>query len=260
MSRPTGPQHLRSVESEFTRQADAFASSETLKSDAITARIGEALGAGQFERVLDVACGPGLLAPVLSPRAGCVVGIDFTAKPLALARARCRDHGLTNCAWLRGVVERTPLRSGSFDAAIVRLALHHFERPDRVLVEVRRLLRAGGRLVVLDILTSDDPSEARLHNSIERLRDPSHTSFWPANRLVEMIGDAGFGSITEQTWVTPRSFDDWAAIIADAKRMDALEVVLREIARAGVDAGIGLREQGDELWFSYSWGLFVATA
>ncbi len=259
MTRPPRARHLDSVESEFTRQADAFAGSQTLKSAAITTRIADALGDEPYERVLDVACGPGILASLLAPKARCLVGIDFTRKPLLLARDHCRAEGISNGFWLRGVAERTPLRSGSFDAAVLRLALHHFEKPAQVLEEVRRLLRPGGRLVVLDILTTEDRQSAQLHNAIERLRDPSHTSFSSASQLIDSITVAGFELSCEQTWVTPRSFDDWAQIIADPTRMGALEVVLRELVRAGADAGIDLREHGDELWFSYSWGLFVAT-
>jgi SAM-dependent methyltransferase len=158
------------------------------------------------------------------------------------------------------VAERIPLADASVDASVVRLALHHFERPAVVLSEVRRILRPGGRLAVLDILTDPDPATARLHNSIERLRDPSHTSFYAPDALVADLAAAGFRVADPELWETPRSFEDWARIIADEVRMAALEDVLRELARAGISAGIHLREQDGELFFTYRWGLFVADA
>ncbi len=56
----------------------------------------------------------------------------------------------------------------------------------------------------------------------------------------------------------PRRFAEWAAIISEPQRMASLEVVLRRLARAGIDAGIALREEGGELWFSYEFALLVA--
>ncbi len=52
----------------------------------------------------------------------------------------------------------------------------------------------------------------------------------------------------------PRRFAEWAAIISEPQRMASLEVVLRRLARAG----IALREEGGELWFSYEFALLVA--
>jgi len=252
--------HLWRVSREFARQTEAFAASATLRAPDVTDRIVEALGAHAGGRVLDLACGPGLMTRVLGRQASRVVGVDVTRETLYKARAGCAADALSNAHFVRAIAERVPLASASFDAGVVRLALHHFERPVGVLSEVRRILRPGGRLAVLDILTDPDPATARLHNSIERLRDPSHTSFYAPDALVADLAAAGFRVADPELWETPRSFSDWARVIADEVRMDALEDVLRELARAGVSAGIQLREQDGELFFTYRWGLFLADA
>jgi ubiquinone/menaquinone biosynthesis C-methylase UbiE len=208
-------------------------------------------------RILDVACGPGVLAPVLGPRAEHLVGLDLTAETLRLARERSE---VEHVSWVRGLAGAAPFAAGSFDAAVVRLALHHFEDPGAVLSEVRRLLRVGGRLVVLDVLTSEDEAIAELHNAIERLRDPSHASFMAAPAHCETIRGTGFEITDEARWETPRRYTEWAQIISDPVRMDALEVMLRHLSRAGIDGGIALREENGTLWFTYRWHLVTADA
>ena len=224
----------------------------------MTERIAAALGQQAGERVLDVACGPGILTESLSTRSAATVGIDFTAETLRLAGARA--SGNSRAAFVRGLAEQTPFVADSFGGAVIRLALHHFEVPGTALRETHRVMSPGGRLVVLDLLTSPQPEESRLHNAIERLRDPSHASFTTESGLCDEISAAGFSIESVDSWDTPRPFSDWAAIVNALERMAALEVVLRHLARAGETAGIALREERGEVWFTYRWSLIVARA
>jgi SAM-dependent methyltransferase len=249
--------HNETVEEEFTRQAETFRSSPTLRAEEVTARVGEALGA-EAGRVLDIACGPGLLLPTLAARAEAVVGIDLTRENLRLAReseAGGRIH------LVRGLAESLPFAEGCFDAAVLRLALHHFLEPALVLEAARASLRNGGRLVVLDVLGPEDPDVAGLRDALERLRDPSHTALLSRTRMAAALPQSGF-TIREATfWTQERAFSDWARIINEPRRMADLETVLRALRRDGGDpAGLELREEGSELRFTYEWGLFVAEA
>jgi len=250
--------HLEAVDSEFTRQASTFAESPTLNAAGLTEPIVNALAGCERERVIDVACGPGILTDSLTARCAAAVGMDFTAEPLRLAGRRTAAN--PRAAFVRGLAEQAPFASGSFGAAVIRLALHHVARPRVVLSEVRRLLALNGRLVVLDILTSSRPEESRLHNAIERLRDPSHATFLSESGLCDEISSAGFSIESAESWDTPRVFSDWAAVVNAPERMASLEIVLQHLARAGRTAGIGLRTRDGEVWFTYRWALVVARA
>jgi ubiquinone/menaquinone biosynthesis C-methylase UbiE len=248
--------HLDAVDAEFTRQAATFADSATLRAADVTEPVAAALGELSGERVLDVACGPGILTDVLASRSGSVVGLDFTAETLRLAAAKA--GGSQRTSFVRGLAEGVPFRSEAFGGAVIRLALHHFENPAEILREVRRVLTPNGRLVVLDILTTSDTAQARLHNAIERLRDPSHATFRSEAAMRGMIESSGFDLTAVETWKKPRRFADWAEVVNAPKRMAALEVLLEGFARAGEGAAIGLREEDGELWFTYTWFLLVA--
>ena len=76
--------HNEIVQAEYTRQAETFRASPTLNAADVTSRVGEALGP-DVQRVLDIACGPGILIPTLSAHAETVIGVDLTRKNLLLA-------------------------------------------------------------------------------------------------------------------------------------------------------------------------------
>jgi demethylmenaquinone methyltransferase/2-methoxy-6-polyprenyl-1,4-benzoquinol methylase len=99
------------------------------------------------DRVLDAACGTGDLALAdLRAGAGAVVGLDFADR--MLERARRKSAGVE---WVRGDVLALPFADGSFDAATVGFGLRNVADLQLGLRELRRVLRPGGRLAVLEI-------------------------------------------------------------------------------------------------------------
>lgn len=99
--------------------------------------------------VADLGCGTGQLLPVLSPLVARVVGVDASDEMLAAARARAAS--LPNVELRRGSLEALPLPDGAVDAAVMMLVLHHLPSPGRALAEARRILKPGGRLLVVDM-------------------------------------------------------------------------------------------------------------
>lgn len=249
--------HRERVQEEFTRQAESFRDSPVLGAAEITERVGAALGVGH-QRVLDVACGPGILFPTLSACAETVVGVDLTLRSLRLAQ---EAHGSGRCFPVRGLSEGLPFAPASFDGAVLRLALHHFPDPARALASLRSVLRPGARLVVTDLLVAPDAEVRALRDALERFRDPSHTRVIPLDEMRSLLAGADFAMESELLWSQPRRFQEWAGIIHEPRRMADLERVLRALARVPDDpAGLELRIEDGELWFTYPWGLFVARA
>jgi SAM-dependent methyltransferase len=125
------------------------------------------------ERVLDVACGPGIVAAALAPRARWVAGVDVT--PAMIARGR-EIVTARNVAFVLGDVESLPFAGAAFDRVLCRRSFHHFPDPAPVLAEMARVCVAGGAVVIEDQAPPPDPEAAETMSAIERLRDPSHTS------------------------------------------------------------------------------------
>lgn len=101
----------------------------------------------------DLGCGTGQLLPLLSPLVTRVIGIDNSGEMLTAARARAAH--LPNVDVRSGSLEALPLDDQSLDAAVMMLVLHHLPAPARALAEARRVLKPGGRLLVVDMAPHD---------------------------------------------------------------------------------------------------------
>lgn len=104
-------------------------------------------------RIGDLGCGTGHLAEALAPHVQRVVAVDASAAMLDAARERLRHS--TNVEFRAGELEALPLESGALDAAVLSLVLHYAADPLRVLSEAHRVLRDGGRLLVVDLQPHD---------------------------------------------------------------------------------------------------------
>lgn len=102
-------------------------------------------------RLLDVGTGTGRVLELLAPRFGQGLGVDASKAMLALARSRLARAGLTHCAVRLADMYRLPLSDASFDTAVLQMVLHHADQPESVLAEAARVLRPGGRLIVIDL-------------------------------------------------------------------------------------------------------------
>lgn len=140
-----------------------------------------------------------------------VVGVDFSARMVADAQQRAETLGVANVEFRQGTAERTGLPSGSADIVLQRALVHHLDSLPEAFVEARRLLDAGGVLLVQD-RTMDDillpPSPEHLRGclfeqfprliEIEARRRPS------AEQIEAALRDAGFCTVRQHHLVELR--------------------------------------------------------
>lgn len=101
----------------------------------------------------DLGCGTGHISEALSHSVGRVIAIDESGPMLAAARARLADS--PNVELREGHIESLPLDDTSLDAAILFLVAHFITDPARAMMEVRRVLKPGGRLLIVDLVSHD---------------------------------------------------------------------------------------------------------
>ena len=250
--------HLQRTRQEFTRQAAGFAAAAATTDGAVLARLVEAIPGPARGRVLDVACGPGIVTSALAECAREVIGLDLTPQMLEKAKERCSKAGRTNVVFKEGSATALPFPGAYFDAVVTRLSFHHFLEPNAVLNEMLRVLRPGGTVVIADVVSAEEPDKSALHNAIEILRDPSHVRMLPASELIALVAQSGAAIERQETWDKPREFEEWADIVADPERIAPLRTIVRALAMAGADAGMGLRLRDGLIHFFHRWQLVTA--
>jgi ArsR family transcriptional regulator len=102
--------------------------------------------------IADLGAGEGTFALLLAERAAKVIAVDTSAKMIEVGREQALRHGVTNVEFRLGDMEEVPIEDGQVDLVFFSQSLHHALHPDRALAEAARVLRPGGRVVVLDLV------------------------------------------------------------------------------------------------------------
>ena len=158
---------------------------------------------------LDVAPGGGHSALAVAKHVAAVVALDLTPEMLQAARAYAQSLDQHNLAWVQGDGHELPLPAAAFDLVTCRVALHHFPDQPAAIREWARVLKQGGRLVLVDNIAPDDPEAAAYVNAFEKLRDPSHGWMHPLSELSAFVQASGLRITHEERLVKPMSFPEW---------------------------------------------------
>lgn len=142
------------------QSADAYFTANALRWDevrnlhvaetAVERAIVETLGRGRIEAALDVGTGTGRMLELLSPLVGRATGLDSNRDMLALARSNLARANVANAQVRHGDIFALPMPKDSFDLVVVHQVLHFLDDPARAIAEAARVLRPGGRLLVVD--------------------------------------------------------------------------------------------------------------
>lgn len=102
--------------------------------------------------IADLGAGEGTFSQLLARRAKKVIAVDHSEKMVEYGRELARKHGVKNLEYRKGDLENLPIRDEAVDLAFFSQALHHAQHPERAVAEAARILKPGGRIVVLDLL------------------------------------------------------------------------------------------------------------
>jgi SAM-dependent methyltransferase len=184
----------RLILDQFTRQAVPFAEMPAHSNEESIRLLIDRAAIDPADTVLDVACGPGLVACPLAAVARHVTGIDLTPAMIEQAKAKQRTTGLTNLTWLVGDAVPLPFPDAAFSVVVTRYSFHHFLEPRAVLAEMVRVCQPGGRVAVIDVFTSS-PEQAEAYNRVEKLRDPSHVRALSLGELTGLCQGSGLRDV-----------------------------------------------------------------
>lgn len=202
-------EHRRSVQRQFGATAAGYVSSAGHAKGADLQRMVALSGVTPDSIVLDVATGGGHTALAFAADAGQVVASDLTPEMLAAARAFIAGQGVANVSFAQADAEALPFADASFDIVTCRIAPHHFADLGRAVREFGRVLRPGGRLVLVDNIAPEAPDLDAFINAIERQRDPTHVRAYTVPEWLGFVAAAGLAAEHIEVFHTTRDYREW---------------------------------------------------
>lgn len=189
------PLLIRIYESRLWRRNPLFAMVTGISFDQEYALINKALGLGEGDRLLDLACGPGIyarrFARVVSQ--GVVVGLDLSAPMLRYAQQKATAQGLRNLLFVRGDAMALAFEEECFDAVNCCGALHLFPSATQALSEIARVLRPKGRFSAAVFRRSEGEQAAQ---GTARQRAVSGVDAYSITQIGALFEEAGLCDVT----------------------------------------------------------------
>jgi ubiquinone/menaquinone biosynthesis C-methylase UbiE/DNA-binding HxlR family transcriptional regulator len=138
--------------------------------------------------IADLGAGEGTVSQLLARRAKKVIAVDNSEKMVEFGSSLARAHGVKNLEYRLGDLEELPVKKGEADVAFFSQSLHHAQHPPRALAEAFRIVKPGGRVIILDLLKHHFEEARALYADL-----------WLGFSEVElrrMLNDAGFRNIS----------------------------------------------------------------
>lgn len=161
--------------------------------------------------VVDAGCGEGYLTAEAAAWADRVIAVDRSKDMLRRARQLARKRGIDNITWKVGEIEQLPLESDSADVVLLSQALHHAADPSRAVAEAARVVRPGGRLLVLDLRAHDQEwVKSRLGDQWLGFSD---------DRLESLLAGAGLAEVRVGVGARLKG-DPFTVLVASGRKTD----------------------------------------
>lgn len=216
-------QQHRLVDQQFGQVAQAYLTSAVHAQGADLETLAALAQSMPHAKVLDLGCGCGHVSFAMAPHVTALVAVDLSKDMLAVVAAEAAKRDIKQLHTQAARAESLPFDDGAFDIVATRFSAHHWYDVRAGLAEARRVLKPGGKLVIVDIVAPETPLLDTLLQTAEVLRDASHVRDYRVSEWQAMLAEAGFQPGTPRTWKLTMSFDSWIARIRTPQvRADAI--------------------------------------
>ncbi|MDO9005620.1 MAG: methyltransferase domain-containing protein [Aquabacterium sp.] len=251
--------HLQTNLDQYSTQAQAYLDSpvhaqgpDLARAQALVAQAIPASG-----QALDVGCGAGHLSFALAPHLSHVVALDPSPPMLATVQQAARARGMHHIEAVPSSAERLPFPDASFELVCSRYSAHHWTGLAQALKEMRRVLKPGGHLLMIDVQGEEDALVDSHLQAIELLRDRSHVRNRTVSQWRALLADAGFANVVHESWPVHIDFSSWVTRMrTPASRVAMIREVQSDAPRE-VQEALAIEADGS---FTFTTGLFWAQA
>ena len=220
--------HSQAVDKQFGSQAQDYLTSAVHSQGADLQRLAGLLAACKEAQVIDLGCGAGHASFVAATVVKNVIAYDLSAQMLEVVAQAARDKQLSNITVQQGVAESLPFDDHSADVIISRYSAHHWHDVGQALREVARVLKPGGKFIMMDVVSPGHPLLDIYLQTVEVLRDTSHVRNYSPGEWMSMVSEAGLIAREVTTDRLPLEFTSW---IARMRTPDHFAVAIRELQK-----------------------------
>ncbi|MHB1493389.1 MAG: class I SAM-dependent methyltransferase [Thermoplasmataceae archaeon] len=192
----------------FGKYSSEYASSTSHSKGKDLAKLISMIEPKENHTCADFACGTGFTAIEIAKLVDLEYAIDTTEQMIIEAKNLASGAKLENIVFLNENITKTSLKSDTIDIVTCRRAAHHFEDKRKFLMEVRRVLRKGGRFGLVDMVRPPEDDENVL-NKMEIIRDRSHVEALSEKEWLKIIVESGFKILSVYSETEPMTYDGW---------------------------------------------------
>lgn len=231
------------------------------------------------DRVLEVAAGTCICGRAFAPYVAKVTCLDATPAMLQVGREEAEKAGLVNMEFVEGMAENLPFADKSFDIVMSRLAFHHFVNPDKIFAEMKRVLKLGGKLILMDMTVQEEELRDKMNSLekpqnradalevlrnkvdfLERMRDFSHVRDLTLGEMRDLYSKNGLQLLLQEQMDIPVSLSGWMALTHTPKHVQ--EEIIRRMEQdmaGGEPTGFAPYRKDGEIYFNHHWVFNMGT-
>ncbi len=203
-------ENIKTIQKSFSVQAKNFESKQMnfSKQEFLDDTVLE-IDAQRTDKVLEVAAGTCVCGRSLAPFVESVTCLDATAAMLQVGKEMAEKENLKNIRFVEGFAEKLPYPDAAFDIVLTRLSFHHFLKMEQPFAEMSRVLKPGGKLVIIDMEAAGERLR-EIEDRIETMRDCSHVKNRSRSEFLELFQEYGYYSLSNEIQ-TRRKGLNWRA-------------------------------------------------
>ncbi|PLT35131.1 class I SAM-dependent methyltransferase [Bacillus sp. V5-8f] len=198
----------KKVQEQFGKYAEKYVTSTTHSNGSDLALLPNWLKLKTESIVLDIATGGGHVVKAIAPYAAQVFATDLTLKMLETAK-RHLEQTQTNVFYVIADAESLPFLDNTFDAVTCRIAPHHFSHPEEFVKEAARVLKQGGKFLLIDNVAPAEQELDDFVNKLEKLRDDSHVRSYSVKEWTKWLELAGLILLKAAPRKKTFTYPDW---------------------------------------------------
>ena len=252
------PVNVNNINDSFGIQAENFESTELnfTKAEYLNYTV-SCVAPDKQDIILEVAAGTCACGLSFAPLAHTVICLDATLPMLTVGKEKAESSRMNNMIFVKGYAEELPFLNENFDIVFSRLAFHHFTDTNTVFSEMVRVLRPGGKLVLIDMEAADEELR-NTEDEIETLRDPSHVKNLSMSEMMNLFAMRNFTVEKCEKTEMKQNLKSWLALTKTPEQIQAEITERMKNDMDGTDkTGFFPYMENHEICFNQKWILMI---